>query len=37
MALYRSAGYRDIADYNGNAYASFWGEKVLGRRRTAAG
>jgi ribosomal protein S18 acetylase RimI-like enzyme len=37
MALYRSAGYRDIADYNGNAYASFWGEKVLGRGRTAAG
>ena len=37
MALYRSAGYRDIADYNGNRYASFWGEKVLGRGRTAAG
>jgi hypothetical protein len=36
-ALYRSAGYRDIPDYNGNSYASFWGEKVLGRRRTAAG
>jgi hypothetical protein len=30
MALYRSAGYRDIPDYNGNSYASFWGEKVLG-------
>jgi GNAT superfamily N-acetyltransferase len=29
MALYRSAGYRDIPDYNGNSYASFWGEKVL--------
>ena len=28
-ALYRSAGYRDIPDYNGNSYASFWGEKVL--------
>ena len=36
-ALYRSAGYRDIPDYNGNSYASFWGEKVLGRGRTAAG
>jgi GNAT superfamily N-acetyltransferase len=29
MRLYRSAGYRDIPDYNGNSYASFWGEKVL--------
>lgn len=29
IALYRSAGYRDIPDYNGNRYASFWGEKVL--------
>jgi ribosomal protein S18 acetylase RimI-like enzyme len=29
MALYRGAGYRDIADYNGNSYASYWGEKVL--------
>lgn len=29
IALYRSAGYRDIPDYNGNDYASFWGEKVL--------
>ena len=29
MALYRSAGYREIADYNGNGYASFWGEKRL--------
>jgi GNAT superfamily N-acetyltransferase len=29
MALYRSAGYRDIPDYNGNSYASYWGEKVL--------
>jgi ribosomal protein S18 acetylase RimI-like enzyme len=31
-ALYRSAGYRDIPDYNGNSYASFWGEKELGQR-----
>ena len=39
MALYRSAGYRDIPDYNGNSYASFWGEKVLprGPTSTAAG
>ena len=29
MALYRSAGYRPIEDYNGNSYASFWGEKEL--------
>jgi GNAT superfamily N-acetyltransferase len=29
MGLYRSAGYRPIPDYNGNSYASFWGEKEL--------
>jgi GNAT superfamily N-acetyltransferase len=29
MGLYRRSGYRDIPDYNGNSYASFWGEKVL--------
>jgi GNAT superfamily N-acetyltransferase len=29
MAMYRAAGYREIADYNGNSYASFWGEKEL--------
>jgi GNAT superfamily N-acetyltransferase len=29
-ALYRSAGYRDIENYNANDYASFWGEKWLG-------
>jgi GNAT superfamily N-acetyltransferase len=29
MALYGSAGYRSIPDYNGNSYASFWGEKEL--------
>lgn len=28
-ALYRSAGYQDIADYNGNPYASYFGEKRL--------
>jgi GNAT superfamily N-acetyltransferase len=27
--LYRGAGYRAIDDYNGNAYAVFWGEKRL--------
>jgi GNAT superfamily N-acetyltransferase len=32
MGLYRRAGYRDIPDYNGNSYASFWGEKVLTQR-----
>jgi GNAT superfamily N-acetyltransferase len=30
IALYESAGYSWIADYNGNEYASHWGEKVLG-------
>jgi GNAT superfamily N-acetyltransferase len=29
-ALYRSAGYREIGNYNNNGYASFWGEKDLG-------
>jgi ribosomal protein S18 acetylase RimI-like enzyme len=29
IALYRGAGYRDIPDYNGNSYASYWGEKAL--------
>ncbi len=29
MALYRSAGYRDIENYNDNGYASYWGEKDL--------
>ena len=29
LALYRSAGYEEIPDYNGNAYAVFWGEKRL--------
>jgi len=32
MGLYRRSGYRDIPDYNGNSYASFWGEKVLAQR-----
>jgi ribosomal protein S18 acetylase RimI-like enzyme len=29
IALYRSAGFVDIPDYNGNSYASYWGEKLL--------
>ena len=28
-ALYRSAGYVDIHNYNDNPQASYWGEKVL--------
>jgi GNAT superfamily N-acetyltransferase len=28
-ALYLSAGYRQIDDYNGNPWAAFWGEKAL--------
>lgn len=28
-ALYLSAGYAPVADYNGNAVATFWGEKAL--------
>jgi GNAT superfamily N-acetyltransferase len=31
-ALYRDAGYREIADYNGNPHASFFGEKSLSNR-----
>lgn len=27
LALFRSAGYREIEDYNGNEYARFWFEK----------
>jgi GNAT superfamily N-acetyltransferase len=37
LSMYRRAGYRSIPDYNGNSYASFWGEKVLGPGRPAAG
>jgi GNAT superfamily N-acetyltransferase len=28
--LYRSAGYREIGNFNANPFASFWGEKRLG-------
>jgi GNAT superfamily N-acetyltransferase len=31
LHLYRSAGYREIPDYNGNVAASYWGEKSLRR------
>jgi GNAT superfamily N-acetyltransferase len=30
LTLFRSAGYRPIADYNGNPYARYWFEKRLG-------
>jgi GNAT superfamily N-acetyltransferase len=29
LALYRSAGYMDVAPYNDNPFACFWGEKQL--------
>lgn len=29
VELFRSAGYREIADYNRNPYASYWFEKQL--------
>jgi GNAT superfamily N-acetyltransferase len=29
LALYRSAGYVDVAAYNDNPFACFWGEKLL--------
>lgn len=29
QALYESAGYRTIPDYNANPYAAYWGEKDL--------
>ena len=32
-ALYRSAGYERIGNYNANVYASFWGEKRLTERQ----
>jgi GNAT superfamily N-acetyltransferase len=34
--MYVAAGYREIADYNGNPYAAFWGEKPLDGRRSTA-
>lgn len=35
LALFRSAGYQHIRDYNGNPYASYWLEKPLGRQPRA--
>jgi GNAT superfamily N-acetyltransferase len=29
QAMYERAGYLSVPDYNGNPYASFWGEKRL--------
>jgi GNAT superfamily N-acetyltransferase len=29
LELFRSAGYREIDDYNGNPHASYWFEKAL--------
>ena len=29
QAMYERAGYHAIDNYNGNAQASFWGEKIL--------
>ena len=29
VALFRSSGYEEIPDYNGNAYAAYWFEKGL--------
>jgi GNAT superfamily N-acetyltransferase len=34
--MYLAAGYREIADYNGNPYAGFWGEKPLDGRTSRA-
>ncbi len=30
VALYRSSGYREVDDYNGNPDAGWWFEKSLG-------
>jgi hypothetical protein len=37
LALFRSFGYRPIADYNSSPYARYWFEKQLERPREAAG
>lgn len=36
LSLYRHSGYREIAPYNDNPYASYWFEKRLGTKRTPA-
>jgi hypothetical protein len=28
--LYERSGYRSVADFNGNPFACFWGEKEIG-------
>jgi GNAT superfamily N-acetyltransferase len=33
LRLYRSAGYADVAPFNDNPFACFWGEKVLPDRQ----
>jgi GNAT superfamily N-acetyltransferase len=35
--IYERAGYRPVPDYNGNPYASFWGEKALAPADRARG
>jgi GNAT superfamily N-acetyltransferase len=37
LALYRSAGYADVAPYNDNPFACFWGEKRLDPVTAATG
>ena len=37
LALYRSAGYADVAPYNDNPFACFWGEKRLDLATAAPG
>ena len=34
--MYEGAGYSSVADYNGNPYAAWWGEKRLGPAPPAA-
>jgi GNAT superfamily N-acetyltransferase len=35
LALFRSAGYHEIPDYNGNTFASYWFEKALAGAESA--
>jgi GNAT superfamily N-acetyltransferase len=35
--LYESAGYRPVANFNANPFASFWGEKALADAQPPAG
>jgi GNAT superfamily N-acetyltransferase len=35
LALYRSSGYREVADYNANPFATYWFEKPLARPQAA--